>query len=1014
MVELRVVNPLDLRIEVNNVRLFGDLVPPAASPSSSTSPCASPQDVAAASQNLQKDFVSSRGSGQVEFSTVNVELEPTASATIRLTAIPLGPGRLCLRGVVGEFFGLVQVSQHFCLHGSRRSERQFDLRHCHLDLVAEEEMQEAGSGEPADAAPCLLQQRLNLIRQLLSSSYNSDLKAQLARPLRGLPLFYALNVEGFRLLHAGSPIQVCRWDSRDRMVETHKPDLRLELEVAEDVVLLDCRFPSLHPSMKPFEASLGAKREGEGTADLAAPLLPGAAAVSHDGAAPFEEQRRCGAGGPSLSAEVDGEDPGQGKAPWMLAGEQRECCLLVRNASSSLALGGLTIAVYPQEMISITTARLFTQEEAVAAEHKASQAQHQQHGVGREDSHSLRTAGVPLRVISAQPTSRNNRMIQGDENARSGSVRLFSVLPARADTSEASGAAAPFKDEASSSLVPPGMIACLRLSVRAAYAGLHRVRFCLRGQPMHQQVPRGAATTKTPPVWRAVEALLVVAPSLELHIQPEGQQHLPESEAAQEGAFALSSSGTPDVHQAAGEECSTAEVPLVPYRGTVREDSNYGNAHTSMTSQSNHATLEPTDELLLLFAPQDAQRLRRLAEPTEIRRGVYAPASQNVTPQGVPLELTVSPSPATCQRFIKWTADEPCTFEVVFKVRNISKSQHLRLSLRADSHPRAFAVQADGRRESASSEGSSSSGKAPQRESASEKRGWSRGFKGEKDANPFTILSPLCVPTVLAKEEEQSPYQQKLVLPECCYNDDIAARLGNRIVSSDSLMSANAARLRSSTEEHAGLFSPHTSSADHAGDSKAASLPPGRQEFGLQPGGSSTEKPVQGDPQQPQCLATSPPSHADLAREAQQPEAAADERAVACPPSQQDAPMTPSDGCCFWLGKVNHEVGVLPPGGSAHAAFTALFPAPGVYNLNTVKAQVEFVADDATCDPGQRRTFGGPAKRIGLQGRHREAVPSAASAAQQAKGWWVASDAAICVAFPLDFLVHVVPGDGPA
>ncbi|KAL8270941.1 hypothetical protein Esti_005153 [Eimeria stiedai] len=1099
-VELSVVNPLDLRIEVNNVRLFGDLVPFPASPYSCTSPCASSQDAALAAQNLQKDSLFSRGGGQVEFSTVNVELEPTASATIRLTAIPLGPGRLCLRGVVGELFGLVQVSQHFCLHGSRRSERRFDLRHSHLDLVSEEETQEAGSGEPADSGPCLLQQRLSLIRQLLSSSQNSELKAQLARPLRGLPLFYALNVEGFRMLHAGSPIQVCRWDSRDRMVETHKPDLRLELEVAEDVVLLRCRFvgwptpqPPLHAPLEPLEAPSGTRRKSEGRGELAAPppLLPGAAAVSHDRAAAFEEQLCCAAGGPSISAEVKGGNPGQRKAPWMLAGEQRECCLLVRNASSCLALGGLTVAVHPQDIVSITSAALFTEKEAAAAENKASQAQQQQHSISREDSQSLPSGGLPLRVIIAQPTgSSSKRMTQGDEDARSGSVRLFSVLRACADASGASSAAAVQKDEASSSLVPPGMTACLRLSVRAAYAGIHRVRFCLKGQPVQQPAPKGAATTQTPPVWRAVEALLVVAPSLELCIQPrlswtdpsnilflcrvtnhstysmrvlglsarglpslqKRQQQLQEDEAAQEGAVALSSSTLREVHQTAGEECSAAVVPLVSYRGTAREDSSYGNAHTSMNTQSNHAILEPKDEMLLLFAPQDAQRLRRLAEASdnqiqvtlrwalcnaaggnlrgsasfstsevsayEKRTGAIQPAkpiSLEISSQGIPLELTVSPSPATCQRFIKWTADEPCTFEVVFKVRNLSKSQHLRLRLRADSHPRALAVQADDTRESASSEGSLLPGKIPQREGAGERRGWNRGHNGEKDADPVTVLlSPLCMPTVLAKEDEQFPQQQKLVLPDCCYNYDIAARLGDRIISCDGLAIANAARLASSTEEHAGLPSSHTSSADHAGDSRTASLPSAKQEVGLQPTGTFTEKPVHGDPQQPQSTPTSPPSHVDLAREAQQPAEAADEWALVCQPSQQDAPITPSDGCCFWLGKVNHDVGVLPPGGSARAAFTAFFPSPGVYNLNTVKAQVEFVADDASHDAGQRRLFGGPAKRLGLQGRHREAVASATSASQQAKGECVASDAAVCVAFPLDFLVHVVPGDDRA
>lgn len=234
------MNPLDLRIEISNLRLFGVLIPPSAAGDKSVGDGA-PTPVA------------SECSGEIAFSTTSVELEPTASATIRLTATPLSPGRLCLQGeskgadihgrgtpwhlpglfffifvllcsvvkalscclrlassfsgVVGELFRLVQVTQWFCLHGAQRPERRFDMRYCHLDLEPEDEAQEGDTGAP-EGGPYLLQQRLSMIRQILGGPETPETKTRLPRLLRGLPLLYTLDLEGFRLLHTGTPIQV--------------------------------------------------------------------------------------------------------------------------------------------------------------------------------------------------------------------------------------------------------------------------------------------------------------------------------------------------------------------------------------------------------------------------------------------------------------------------------------------------------------------------------------------------------------------------------------------------------------------------------------------------------------------------------------------------------------------------------------------------------------------------------------------------------------------------------------
>lgn len=98
IVEFRVMNPLDLKIELSDLRLFGVLLPSLPSLKTKT---AGQDDAIESGTHLSGEAQSKaliNKEEHVVFSAVNLELEPTASATIRLTATPLKPGRLILQG----------------------------------------------------------------------------------------------------------------------------------------------------------------------------------------------------------------------------------------------------------------------------------------------------------------------------------------------------------------------------------------------------------------------------------------------------------------------------------------------------------------------------------------------------------------------------------------------------------------------------------------------------------------------------------------------------------------------------------------------------------------------------------------------------------------------------------------------------------------------------------------------------------------------------------------------------
>ena len=145
-------------------------------------------------------------------------------------------------------FGLVRARQYFFLHGDRCLSHGFDTRHLLLLDIDEGDnglLQQGDSGllQQGDSS-CTLQQRLARVREALSrqplaaapttaaataaaapnsstSMYtNSTTDAEIDREaeietrrelsvlLRGMPLFYSLDAESFRLIHIGTPMQV--------------------------------------------------------------------------------------------------------------------------------------------------------------------------------------------------------------------------------------------------------------------------------------------------------------------------------------------------------------------------------------------------------------------------------------------------------------------------------------------------------------------------------------------------------------------------------------------------------------------------------------------------------------------------------------------------------------------------------------------------------------------------------------------------------------------------------------
>lgn len=278
------------------------------------------------------------------------------------------------------------------------------------------------------------------------------------------------------------------------------------------------------------------------------------------------------------------------------------------------------------------------------------------------------------------------------------------------------------------------------------------------------------------------------------------------------------------------------------------------------------------------------------------------------------------------------------------------------------------------------------------------------------------ILLPLCTP-VFALDEGGDFKQQRVILPDYCYNDGVAARLGERVMLWDSHMVSNPVKPTLNNGDNVALprsQGPLTTGSVDGSEpplSEVEALQPARgfsmeqqQPAKAEQNGEHAQGSTYKELQQLNALA----SHAALAREIQ-PQNSLDRWASSSLKSQVDMPVAPTAGCCIWLGKVSHDVGVLPPGGSARAEFTAFFPCPGIYNLNTVKAQVHLVTDEAAGDGIKRRHLGGPSRRSSLARRCRGTAAS--SPAQLVRSGWPASDTVAFLTFPFDFLVHVVPSD---
>lgn len=381
-----------------------------------------------------------------------------------------------------------------------------------------------------------------------------------------------------------------------------------------------------------------------------------------------------------------------------------------------------------------------------------------------------------------------------------------------------------------------------------------------------------------------------------------------------------------------------------------------------------------------------------------------------VAPQGVPLELSIAPSPALSQRHIEWKPDEPCIWVVAFSVKNISRSLHLRLRLLAESREVACTSQADDLGQGSIAPASAEALDSSPTESISqcEAGKLENGFDGE-DLHP--TLLPRCVPIFTPADAGEHHQQHKLIVPDYCYNDGVVERLGARVVTCNNFASTSALRPVVSGNDNAAEARSQRFSSGAMDGSQAATAEKDvshTRDVSVEQRLRERGQHSQSTPHTQLQKLDSTASHATLARETHQ-QNSLDGCAPESLDAQPDTSIATSDGRCLWLGKVTHDVGVLPPGGSACAEFTALFPCPGVYNLNAMKIQVQIVADDATNEGIRRREFGGPTRRAALQRRYRGSANK--STAQLIKAGWPASDAAACVTFPFDFLVHVTSGD---
>ncbi|OEH78581.1 hypothetical protein cyc_08014 [Cyclospora cayetanensis] len=482
-------------------------------------------------------------------------------------------------------------------------------------------------------------------------------------------------------------------------------------------------------------------------------------------------------------------------------------------------------------------------------------------------------------------------------------------------------------------------------------------------------------------------------------------------------------------------------VPLIPYRWTFSEGTEGSKTGSSFASDARGSPpadapqreLGPSEELLLVYASQDAEKLQRLADlsaenqvqvalqwelcgasdqepsssastassslpfdsrlpsaassalphhPTESahffqrpsptaygegrscrqRTGTVSslnPVSLAVMPRGLPLELTVAPSLALDRRCIRWTAEAPCMYTVAFIVRNVSSSLHLRLRLRMASRSSGPTLRSQEEAFPAleAFEPSAEVGAASLRDASelSQRKG-SGAVQGGSADSPHFGLRPLCA-AVLAEGETDNTLdaQLKAELPDACYNDGVKARLGRRIVD----------------------FNPGNGQQGHVGEGGRLS------QLGLKTGSGA--------------------DGLKTPQEIERRKSQGQQHAISRCGSQGSTPTVALDGSCIWLGKVSHDLGVLPPGASAHAEFTALFPCPGIYNLNALKAQVILVADETARQEQKCRQIGDPSALRALDHRFKE---TRRGAHLRKSGWPFGCSTAL-VSFPFDFFVHV-------
>ncbi|KYK67965.1 hypothetical protein TGPRC2_214610B [Toxoplasma gondii TgCatPRC2] len=539
-VVLRLVNPLQLRLVCHQLRLYGTVLPVSSREprEEAESRCSPAEGRTAAARSVEFPSIST------------VSLEPRQSVLLTLFAIPRAPGRLVIKGLSLELFGFIRLLQPFCLHGGLRPEARFNLRHSHLpsdelshsspDVLHSSDgdsqaklFGEGGSSGAAAASRCASQRdgRRSSFQCLGSwlqfGGAPSDLFDADGNPRPDVPIDFLLQAENYKLLPTGVPGQVLRWKFRNRALEIHEPDYRLEVEVDELLPVLSTVFVGWPSSPirllgETTEEETVSFASGESLDPvpslLASHRLPVVASADPHSPHSRPEVSPASLNGGPLSPETIGPSsltpllsPLVSGRRQLYMGEEARAYLLLSSPAPTQALESLSLAVSSCELARVVEAALIFPlassgpVSSVAASRGGLRATETRgdsvgcegpSGSGAPQSpYGFERLEVLERPVAGKREKKSRATAGGREEEKQQKIQILRLARKRRSTFDVPAShghhvggreASPEEKQLSfsrtaSCLMPAGSAIQLSLALRGTVPGIHRVRFCLKG-----------------------------------------------------------------------------------------------------------------------------------------------------------------------------------------------------------------------------------------------------------------------------------------------------------------------------------------------------------------------------------------------------------------------------------------------------------------------------------------------------------------------------------------------------